>query len=66
MTYDEEEKFIKKELEWTARVAEEKRQDMVLAEKRYREAQFRALITQKALDEFYTNNKKDNGDDNTN
>lgn len=52
MTIDEE-AFIKKELEWTKKLADEKLGEMKSAERRWREAQFRADITQKALDDFY-------------
>jgi hypothetical protein len=53
MTRDEEETFIKKELAWVQRIAQEKYAELEIATRRWREAKFRADITQKALDDFY-------------
>jgi hypothetical protein len=56
MTPAEEEAFIKKEVEWTQKRAEEKYGEMQIAVKRWREAQFTATITKKALEDFYEAN----------
>ena len=53
MTIEEELSFIKKELAWTQKIADEKRGELEIATKRYREAAFRSAITQKALEDFY-------------
>lgn len=66
ITPEDEESFIKKELEWQKKQADEKLGEFKSAERRWREAQFRADITQKALDDFYINNPKERNDDNTN
>ncbi len=58
MTPIEEEAFIKRESEWTQKLADEKYGEMEIAVKRWREAQFRATITAKALQDFYEANPK--------
>ncbi len=57
MTNDQELEFIQKEVEWTKKIADEKFGEMILAERRYKEAKFRADITEKALQDFL--NKKE-------
>lgn len=56
MTSEEEHSFIRKEVEWTRRLAEEKFGELEIASRRYREAGFRYAITQKALEDFYEAN----------
>ncbi len=56
MTIEEEHAFIKKETDWTRKLAEEKYGELEIATRRWREATFRADITAKALEDFYAAN----------
>lgn len=71
MTPEEEYLFIKKEVDYTAKLEQEKFQELKIAEKRWREAEFRYQITYKALCDFCEANpdilaKQENNNDNTN
>lgn len=57
MTPEEEEAFIRKEIEWRKNLLREKEGEMKIATKRYNEAKLVAEITQEALDDFLAKTK---------